>query len=101
MVEETQFTLYWNIGSQPSRAVKTLLDAGKVPHKAETIDIMKGLHKGEEFLKINPRGQIPYIKDGDFGLPESNAILKYIANSQSSVPEHWWPKDEKARALTD
>ena len=25
--------LYWNIASQPARAVKALLDIGKIPHE--------------------------------------------------------------------
>lgn len=49
-------TLYWNVGSQPSRAVKALLQIGNVPHNAISIDIMKGEQKQEEYLKVNPRG---------------------------------------------
>ena len=62
---------------------------------------MKGQQKSEEYLKINPAGQVPFIKDGEFGLSESNAILKYLCNTNPSVPEHFWPKEDKARALTD
>ena len=52
-------------------------------------------------MAVNPRGLIPAIKDGDFLLSESNAILKYIASTHSTVPAHYWPKDEQTRALTD
>jgi glutathione S-transferase len=100
-MEGSNFTLYWHLGSQPSRAVKTLLLMGKVPHDEKSVDIMKGEHLQEDFLKINPRGLIPTIKDGDFVLYESNAILKYICETNASVPEHLWPKDRKLRALTD
>ncbi|CDW80399.1 glutathione s-transferase theta-1-like [Stylonychia lemnae] len=86
-------TLYWSLVSQPSRSVKALLLAGDVPHKEE--------QKGEEYAKINPRQLVPFIKDGDFGLGESNAILKYIADSQASVPEHYWPKELKERYRVD
>jgi hypothetical protein len=27
-----KIVLYWNIASQPARAVKALLDIGKIPH---------------------------------------------------------------------
>ena len=33
-------TLYWNLGSQPARAVKCLLDIGKLPAKLITLDIV-------------------------------------------------------------
>lgn len=100
-MEGSNITLYWHLGSQPSRAVKACLLFGKVPHEDKSIDIMKGEQKGEEFVKVNPRGLIPTIKDGDFVLYESNPILKYICETQPSVPEHLWPKDRKLRALTD
>ena len=31
-------------------------------------------NKTPEYLKLNPRGQIPTLKDGDFGLGEAAAI---------------------------
>ncbi len=34
-------TLYWNLGSQPARAVKCLLDIGKIPHNLVTLDVIK------------------------------------------------------------
>ena len=34
-------TLYWNIGSQPARAVKCLLDLGKIPVNLITLDVIK------------------------------------------------------------
>ena len=90
-------TLYWNFGSQPSRSVKALLLIGKIPHKEVDIDILKREHKGEEYLKINPRGLLPYLRDGDFKISESNAILKYLCNTHDTIPEHYYPKDLKLR----
>eukprot|EP00347_Sterkiella_histriomuscorum_P018942 403343567 len=94
-------TLYWNIVSQPSRSVKALLLAGNVPHKDVSINIMAQEQKGEEFTKVNPRQLVPFIKDGDFGLSESNAILKYLSDTQPSIPESYWPKDLKERYKVD
>ena len=33
--------LFWNLGSQPARAVKALLDIGKIPHELVTKDVIK------------------------------------------------------------
>jgi hypothetical protein len=37
----SELTLYWNIGSQPSRAVKTLIDIGKIPCTLNLVKLMK------------------------------------------------------------
>ena len=42
------------------------------------IDFKAGDHKTEEFLALNPLGQIPTLKDGHFGLGEATAIQSYI-----------------------
>jgi glutathione S-transferase len=102
MVEaNNQLTLYWNLVSQPSRAVKALLLMGNVAHESVSIDLLKEEQKGEEYLKINPRGLVPSIVHGDFKLAESNAILKYLCASFSSIPETAFPTDAKLRAYTD
>ncbi|MEQ1878519.1 MAG: glutathione S-transferase family protein [Bdellovibrionia bacterium] len=37
-------------------------------------------HKSESFLKVNPFGKVPAIRDGDFTLFESAAICTYIGD---------------------
>jgi len=34
-------TLYWNLGSQPARAVKCLIDMGNLDCSLITVDVMK------------------------------------------------------------
>jgi len=45
----------------------------------ELCDLMQGMHKTPGYMKINPYGQVPGLKDGDFVLGESNAIMRYLA----------------------
>lgn len=42
-------------------------------------------HKTEEFLKMNPFGKVPTIKDGDFSLFESAAICTYIGDKYKKL----------------
>ena len=51
-----------------------------------------------EFLKLNPNGQVPVIVDGDYVLWESNAIVRYLAESRRSG---LWPVDARERGLVD
>ena len=92
----SDLTLYWFLSSQPSRCVKFVLDYSKLPYKEVYIDISKGEQHKEDYMKINPKGLIPSLTDGDFSLSESNAILMYLSESRE-LPEHLYPKDLKVR----
>ena len=57
-------TLYWNLASQPARAVKCLLDLGKLSANLITLDVVKNETRTKEYLSLNPLGQIPFLMDG-------------------------------------
>lgn len=82
--------------SQPSRSVLLLLEEAGVEHEWIDVDIMKGESRTEEFLKINPMGQVPAIQEDDFNLAEGGAILSYIAKSRGLTD--WLPVDPNVRA---
>src|SRR5215470_8923163 len=71
---------------------------GQVPSVVE-LDIMAPPPETRrpEFLAKNPNGRIPLVEldDGSF-LPESNAILCYLADGTSFLPDD---RLERARAL--
>lgn len=51
------------------------------------VDIHKGDTQSEEFLAMNPAGQIPLLVLGDGRtLAESNAIIRYLADGSDLVP---------------
>jgi glutathione S-transferase len=54
-----------------------------------------GAHRQPDYLKINPNGMLPALKDGDFILWESDVILGYIAERSRS--ESAFPSDLRAR----
>ncbi|KAE8685195.1 Glutathione S-transferase PARB [Hibiscus syriacus] len=47
------------------------------------VDMGAGEHKSENFLPLNPFGQVPAFEEGDLKLFESRAIAQYIAHEYS------------------
>ncbi len=60
------------------------------------VDLMNGAHKSEDFLALNPLGQVPVLDDDGTIVGDSNAILVYLAESRGA--ESWYPRDPKTRA---
>ena len=52
-----------------------------------------------EFLAKNPTGLVPVIEEDGFVLPESNAIVRYLAARHSAGK--LWPEDLRERAQVD
>ena len=92
--------LYWTLGSQPARAIKSLLEAGKVPHEAIDVKLFEGEHKSEKIVKLNPAGMIPFITINDKPVYESAAILRYLAQKFPSLNQYY-PADLEQRAMID
>lgn len=63
------------------------------------VDLDKGENKTSEFLTINPHGKVPVLTDDDFALPESNAILWYIAAGTPFLPDDAFEQGEVCRWL--
>lgn len=62
--DKDSLKFYYDILSQPSRAIKTMLDSKNVPYEGITVSLMKGEQKSAENVAINPKGQIPFITIG-------------------------------------
>lgn len=77
--------------------VRLLLGLLGTPYEYIEKDIMAGETRTPEFLAMNPNGRIPLLglETGDY-LPESDAILYYLAEGTP-----YWPEDrlERARVL--
>ena len=58
-----------------------------IPLKTVDIDVTSGLTRKPEFLGKNPNGRVPLLEldDGRL-LPESNAIIWYLAESSPLIP---------------
>lgn len=55
----------------------------------------------EEFIKNNPRRQVPFLVDGDFHLGESKAILIYLVEKYRGENDSLYPKDVNSKALVN
>lgn len=53
-------------------------------------------HKSDEFLALNPLGQLPVLEDGDLVLRDAQAILSYLA-ARYDHDDSWYPLDDPAR----
>ncbi|HEX4404326.1 MAG TPA: glutathione S-transferase family protein [Polyangia bacterium] len=96
--------LYGSTNKQSFNTLKlraALAEAG-VAYEFVPVDLDKGENKTPSFLAINPHGKVPTLTDGTFSLPESNAILWYIADAHPAsglVPKNdGTPASLQARA---
>ena len=48
------------------------------PYELVSVDLGKGESRTADFKRLNPHGKVPVLLDGDFALPESDAILWYL-----------------------
>lgn len=89
--------IYLDLFSQPCRSVYIFAQKNNIPFDHKKISLFDGYQYGEEFGKINLLRKAPAIKDGDFCLAESIAIMMYLAE-KFHTPDHWYPADLQKRA---
>uniref|UniRef100_A0A6I8N0Q8 glutathione transferase n=1 Tax=Ornithorhynchus anatinus TaxID=9258 RepID=A0A6I8N0Q8_ORNAN len=92
--------LYLNLLSQPCRAVYIFAKTNRIPFELKMLDIISGQHLSEEFGQVNSLKRLPALKEGDFTLVESVAILLYLSRKYGTA-DHWYPADLQARARVD
>ena len=76
--------VYWASGSPFSWRVLLTLEVKQLPYQSKLLTFSKREHKAPAYLALNPRGKVPTLKDGDFVLYESLAIMAYL---DSEYPE--------------
>ena len=71
-------TLYYSPGAS-SVIPHITLEEIRAPYQRKLINLAKGEHKTDAYLKINPHGKVPALSvDGNI-LTENVAILTYLA----------------------
>lgn len=76
--EPSALEVYWVSGSPYAWRVLLTLEVKRLSYASRLLEASTGDLKKPEYLKLNPRGKVPTLKDGDFVLCESLAIMAYL-----------------------
>jgi glutathione S-transferase len=79
-------TFYYGSGSPYAWRVWLALEHKKLAYDFRLMSFSAGDLKTPEFKRLNPRGMVPVIVDGDFVLAESNAIVEYLDEQYPATP---------------
>ena len=78
--------LYCGSGSPFAWRVMLTLEVKVPAYHSTLLEFSKDDHKAAGFLKLNPRGKVPLLKDDDFILNESLAIMAYLDKKYPEPP---------------
>ncbi|MDQ6870024.1 MAG: glutathione S-transferase family protein [Pseudomonadota bacterium] len=78
--------IYWISGSPFAWRVLLTAEVKDIPYEGKLLEASKGGLKTPEFLVINPLGRVPAIRDGNFTLHESLAIMVYLDRKHPNPP---------------
>ena len=76
--------IYYHPLSFPSLTPVFVAEFIGIDYEKTIVDLTKGEHKSDDYLKINPFGKIPAMSDGDFNMSEATAISRYLARRENS-----------------
>lgn len=88
--------LYYSPLSSNSRKVRMVAALLDIPLELQNVELPKGEQRRPEYLAVNPMGKVPVLVDGDLVLPESAAIMIYLAESKPG--NTLYPTERHARA---
>ncbi|XP_076438048.1 glutathione S-transferase A-like [Babylonia areolata] len=98
MAQKNDMFLYWGTGSVPCWKVMMVLEEkGLQGYGSKMISFSQGEHKGEDVLKLNPRGQVPAFRDGSTIINESGAICDYLEYKYKDQGNKLLPDDPELR----
>ena len=84
--------------SPPVNAVRFTANYLALDYEFVFVDMMKGEHRSEWYLKLHPVGKVPSIEDDGLAMFESVAICRYLARKAES---QIYPADIRAAAIVD
>ncbi|MBL8264912.1 glutathione S-transferase family protein, partial [Steroidobacter sp.] len=78
--------LWWGSGSPYSWRALLALEHKRLQYVSHLLQFSKQEHRSPQLLQMNPRGRVPVLKDGDYVVFESLAILRYLDRKYPDVP---------------
>ena len=84
--------LYWSLPSQPSRALKALLDDAGIAFTEKHLDLTTGETRTPAVLKLNPNGTVPFLVVDGRPMTETVAIMRYLAKAYPQQLDRLYPK---------
>ena len=78
--------LYWGSGSPFAWRAMLTLEVKGLKYESKLLEFSKRDHKTAAYLQLNPRGKVPTLKDGDFVIHESLAIMSYLDRKYPNPP---------------
>lgn len=78
--------VYWASGSPFAWRVLLTLEVKQLPYQSRLLSFANREHKSAEYLALNPRGKVPTLKDGDFVVYESLAVMAYLDKRYPDKP---------------
>ena len=78
--------IYWGSGSPYSWRVLLALEYKRLAYESHLLQFSKQEHKSPRMLRMNPRGRVPVLKDGDYVVFESLACLLYLDRKYPEYP---------------
>jgi glutathione S-transferase len=78
--------LYWGSGSPYAWRVLLALEFKRLAYTSHVLQFSKQEHKSPQMLALNPRGRVPVLKDGDYVVFESLAVLYYLDRKYPDPP---------------
>lgn len=70
--------VYWASGSPFCWRVLLALEMKRLPWRSHLLQTDFQEHKSPQLMAMNPRGRLPVLKDGDYVVFESLAVLYYL-----------------------
>jgi glutathione S-transferase len=78
--------VFWGSGSPFAWRVLLALEAKGLAYQSRLLEFSKGDNQTPAFLALNPRGQVPVLRDGGYAVYESIAILAYLERKYPEPP---------------
>lgn len=91
--------LFMHPMSQHARRVMILCRELGLAVEPVPVALDKGEQKHPDFIARSVMGRVPLLEDGDFRLPESHAIMRYLCDREGA--DGYYPKDARTRAQID